>query len=746
MEENTFWILKHRKAILWTYVVITCIAALSLLKIQFSFKFEQFFPKGDPDLEFFQEFTKDFESDDNFMLIALRTKESIFSKSYLDQVNAFSEACKGLPYVHNVQSLANLKVPSLTPPFGFSYRDFIRTAPDSLRVMDSMKIMSNPKYKDLISKEGDAMLLALKHIDNMTMGQSDTLMRAFETLIAKESFEDYHLLGRAYFQDELASMQQREIIVSTGVSIILVSIIFFLLYRQKYLILISLGTIALGMLVFVGGLSLFGREFNGISALYPVLMLIVGTSDVVHIVSKYVDLIIGGETKSDALRTTVKEIGLATFLTSITTAAGFLSLVTSRIGPIQEFGVNSAIGVVLAYLVVITFTLAAISLIPRDQIQQTKFQGYWNRMMEKFYWISKHKQPQILVITAVTLVVFAIGISKISTNYNIENNLPRGAKITTDFLYFESQFSGFRPFEFAVQLKDGHTAYEPEVIQELDKISEHLASYDEVGSVTSLSDFYRTIQGATQQDTNTGLPTDEMIVRLTPLVKNMANMGGAVLVNVDETKTRITSKINDKGADIVSEIGENIDQWIVSNIDTSLMSVKRTGTGVILDRNAEYVRTSLLQGMGLALIIVIIIMTLIFRDIRMLFISLVPNVLPLLFAAALLGYAGIKLEATISIIFTIVFGIAVDDTIHFLSKYKICLNKGMDKEEAILATFKDTGKAITFTTIILFFGFLVLLFSIHPPSNVIGVMMSITLISALIADFFVLPILLRKLM
>ena len=748
MEQETYWILKYRKQILWSYLVLTVIALLALTQIRFGFSFEQFFPKGDPELEFFKEFTSDFETDDNFMLVAIESDHGVFSKRFIEEITEFSRQCDSLPYVTSVQSLGTMKMPQLSP-FGVRFKQFLRSKPESDRLQDSVNIMSTPKLRNsLISKDGDAMLILIKHHDNIGMAESAELITAFNGLWeSQDHFTDYHLLGRAYFQDELASMQQREILISSVVSVLLVSIIFFFLYRQRLLILVSLTTIALGMLLFVGTLSIFGREFNGISALYPVLMLIVGTSDVIHMVSKYVDLILDGKSKSESLRITVKEIGLATFLTSATTAAGFLSLITSRIGPIQDFGMNSALGVVMAYGIVITFTLAAITFIPREEIRQTKFQGFWNRMMEQCYRISLTKERQIAIFSVILLVVFGIGISKISTNYDIESNLPRGAKVTKDFLYFEDQFSGFRPFEFAIQINQGQTAYSPRVIKELHQFTQHLTTYEEVGDINSIVDLYLGLQSTMSfglKEPNT-LPNDSLLNLLGPIVQKLPNPASSVLVNVDQTKTRVTSKINDNGADNILEIGEQIDDWVNANIDTTLLNIRRTGTGVILDRNAEYVRMSLLQGMGLALLIVVVIMTLLFRDIKMLFVSLLPNVLPLLFAAALLGYAGIKLEATISIIFTIVFGIAVDDTIHFLSKYKISLDKGLSKEEAIRSTFLDTGKAITFTTIILFFGFLVLLFSIHPPSNVIGILISVTLISALLADFFILPMLLRRL-
>ncbi len=217
------------------------------------------------------------------------------------------------------------------------------------------------------------------------------------------------------------------------------------------------------------------------------------------------------------------------------------------------------------------------------------------------------------------------------------------------------------------------------------------------------------------------------------------------MISKDKKKTRISTRISDIGAEKIATQGTLIDRWIDENIDTSLISVKRTGIGLLIDKNAVYIRDNLLTGLFIALLLVSLIMGFLFKDIKMLLIALIPNVIPVLFTASLLGFLSIQLEAGVSIVFAIVFGIAVDDTIHFLSKFKIARNKNKTVEESIKITFQETGKAITFTTIILFFGFLVMLFSNHPPSVTIGMLISMTLVSALLCDLFLLPVLLRML-
>lgn len=229
------------------------------------------------------------------------------------------------------------------------------------------------------------------------------------------------------------------------------------------------------------------------------------------------------------------------------------------------------------------------------------------------------------------------------------------------------------------------------------------------------------------------------------MLASLPSMGTDVLISKDKKKTRVSSKVKDVGAENIKAMSARIDDWLSENIDPEVIQFQQTGTGLLLDKNSEFVKESLLNGLLIALVIVSLLMGLLFRNWKMLFLALVPNLIPLLFAAALIGFTGVALEAGVSIVFAIIFGIAVDDTIHFLSKYKLAKDQyDGDMERALQITFQECGKAIIFTTIILFFGFLILFFSTNQPAVTIGLLISVTLISALVADLTILPVLIRK--
>jgi len=466
--------------------------------------------------------------------------------------------------------------------------------------------------------------------------------------------------------------------------------------------------------------------------------------------SKYIDELRKGLPRKEAIIITIKEIGLATLLTSITTAIGFASLLTSRIGPIKDFGINAAFGVVIAYVTVVFFTTALLSMFKTDDlIKLGRNNQLWENLMEKSYQFTLRNPKNIALGAVLVATISFYGISIITTNYRLENNLPIGSKLKSDFKFFEKQFAGYRPVEFGVFAQGDYEATDFEVLQEMDKVEQYLKTIPAIKSVNSVTAVYKSANQAFNQNRQVAyaFPENErQFKKQKRFVDRIPSSSTNVLVSKDGKKARITTKILDLGADSIQAVGNRIDAWIAKNTDPTIATFQKTGSGIILDKNAVYARESLLEGLGIAVIVISLLMALLFKNWRMVLISLVPNVFPLIFAGGLLGFLGIELEAGVAILFAIVFGIAVDDTIHFLSKFKLSKDKGLSTEAAIHITFLETGKAICLTSIILFFGFLIMLFSINPPSVTVGLMISVTLFTALFSDLLIIPVLIRWLM
>lgn len=741
-------ITKYRNWIIGTFTVLALISVYQVFSLKFSFNFEDFFPQGDPDLQFFERFKDKFEADDNFLLIGVENKKGVFKKDFLEDFDSLGRAIRPLSVVQGIQSVTTINYPIITP-FAVTQVPAIHIDNPERYESDKKVLLEDERFAgNLISKDAKSVVIFVKTTDKMLQDDAENFMDSVRLLANNFDFDAVHYLGRSNFQKELVKMQKREIIVSAAISNVLVIIILYLIFRTFWGTVISMGSVVLGLLLFMGTLGALGRELNAMAALYPVLMVIVGTSDVIHILSKYIDELKKGATKDVAIWTSIKEIGMATLLTSLTTAVGFASLFSSQILPIRDFGINAAIGVVIAYVTVVFFTTAVVSKFEVEQvIKLGKGESFWTNLMVWFNQYTKNNGRTIAFGGLATIIICGIGISLITTNYRIEGNLPKGGEITKDFLFFEKEFVGFRPFEIAVFVKGDYKANDYKVVQEIVKIEEHLKEYPDIQRINSITTIYKSINRATKANRQSAyvMPESESKFRQynAKYVSKMPDDAVNVLISKDQKNTRISGRILDIGADNIRDITHKIDAWAAKNLDTSLIEIKQTGTSLVVDKNAQYVRKSILSGLGLAMLIVSGLMVLLFRNLKMLIISIIPNVIPLMIAGAVLGFAGIELEAGISIVFAIIFGIAVDDTIHFLSKFKLARNKGLSVDDAIEITFLETGKAICLTTVILFFGFMILLFSVHPPSITVGILISVTLFSALFADLFFIPVLIR---
>lgn len=745
----------YRKIVFTAFSVLIVLSIFFITKLRFSFDFEQFFPQGDDDLAFFQQFIKDFETDDNFLLVGVenaRNTEGVFNQAFLQKFDTLTNEADRLPYVKNAQSLTTIKLP-LKTPFGITAIPALHIDDTSYYASDKAKVLKDERFvRNLISEDGKALVMVLKTKDKLTLEESEVLIQGLDSLIKPMQFEKYHYLGRASFQKELIWMEKREVAVSSIIAALLVGIIMTLIYRRVYSVIIALGSIGLSMLLFFGLLGAFGRELSAMAALYPVLLVIVGTSDVIHMLSKYIDELRRGHSREDAIRMTMKEIGLATLMTAITTATGFATLVTSRIKPIQDFGINAAVGVMVAYVTVLLLSTAFMSYLNVNDLirfkanQQKDSYSRIERIMSWVYDVTKFHNRKIALIALGILMLCVYGISRIKTNYSIEDNMPIGQKVTEDFFFFEKVFAGFRPLEYAIFAQNGCKADDFDVMTQTAKVENYLRTIPSIRAINAPTMVYKSLN----QMNNGGsyaaytMPTDSAeYVDYQGLVDKLPKGTNSILLSKDGDKARIATRIADLGADSVMAIGDRIDAWIAANTDPSVSTFKRTGTGYIIDKNAMYVRGDLLEGLAWEVGLIALLMGLMLRNVRMILIFLIPNLFPLLFAGALIGFLGVDLDAGISMVFTVIFGIAIDDTIHFLSSFNINKNKGLTVDEALKTTLLETGKPVFLTTVILFFSFLVMLFSIHPPSVTIGKLIAVTLITALLSDLFINPILLR---
>jgi predicted RND superfamily exporter protein len=778
-KSNKMFHLRYPKTIIALFLIFSVLGVtVALNRLYFRFSFEDFFPKGDPDLEFYYEFKSKFEPDDNFLLIAIHRKQGIFDKDFLGKVKDFSlkardtnfeikdsssspwslnknllplagkKGFKAFPVLES-QSLLQVEFPVKTP-FAFTSIPAVHLDEPERYESDKRRILSDERLLNtFVSADAKTTVVVIKTIDNIQQEVAEKLMKSLRKQLDSYAFDEYHILGRANFQTELVAMQIYEFALSALVSGILVLLIMWLIFRRFWGVVISISSIALGLFIFVGIIGIIGKPLDSMALLYPIIMIIVGTSDVIHVMSKYVDELQKGNKQLEAIKITMKEIGLSVFLTSFTTAIGFLSLVFSKLEPIRNFGINASIGVMTAYFTVIFFTTAILTLFDKNQIiklRSTVDDSFWYKTYSRINLITQKRKGLVMSIMVIVIVVCSWGISMINTNTKIEKILPIGASVTKVFFFFEKNFSGFRPFEIAVIAQNGKTVDDFEIVQEMAKVEAKMLEYEAVKSVSSITWLYKSMNRAFHGDRADyyKMPEKEDFYKFQALAEQAgANRNANIMISKDRKYARISSRLLDIGGDNIKKMTAELNDFFKNNTNNKIVSFKQTGTGVIVDKNLVYVRDSLLQGLGFALLVITLIMVLLYRNLKMVIVALVPNIIPMLIAGAILGFSGIPLEAGVAIVFSIIFGIAVDDTIHILGRFRLLKMEGLDTDKAISITLVETGKAVTLTTVVLFFGFVILLFSSNPPAVTIGLLISSTLLSALICDVFLIPVLLR---
>jgi predicted RND superfamily exporter protein len=738
--------MKKNKIIAAIFAVWLLASLFYIPKLQLVYDFESFFPKNNPDLDFYLDFREKFEPDDNFLFVAVVNSPTVFEKTFLEKTDKLVASLAQLNHVEEVYAITNFKFP-LKTPFGWNNIKALHIQDPSRYATDSARIMNDTRTAGkFIDADARSLNIVVKTAPLLTQQEGAILNDAIFEQLQQSGIAAYHVAGRANVQTVFVRKNLEEMIFYTLLSGLLVLVVLWLIYRRIVPVLIAFGSVVLSLILFIGTLAIIGVKLNFMAQLFPILMLIVGMSDVIHLLERYQEELHLGKDAPTAMKIALKEIGMALFLTSFTTAVGFLALLSSDIVPIQQFGYKAALGVLVAWLVAILFTPIILLLFHPKHIAQGKFHlPFLDVVTENIYHITKFQQAKVFVVLLMVLAFSFFGISKISTDAKLKTDIPQDEKIMDDYLFFETTYGGFRSFEAALLPQGDYKITHTNIISAIDKLQQYLATQKQVSFVASPADIYYNINCGMNGNKVAyyRLPDAENFEIVSKEMKNIPERYTATLINEEQNIGRITGKLNDIGSVSSYNMYSEIDNWIAANIDSNMLNIKFTGTGLLIDNNNGYLIRSLFNGLALAFAVISFVMMLLYRNLKMVVISLVPNIIPLIIAGGIIGYTGMVLDAATSIIFTIAFGIAVDDTLHFLSRFKIEKAKGLTTDEALHRTLTITGKALILTTVVLFSGFMLLTFSDFSGTFRVGFLVSITLIVALLLDLFLLPVLIR---
>jgi predicted RND superfamily exporter protein len=741
---------KKSRLIIFIIGLITLLSLIPLRSLRFEFNIEKLFPHGDPDLVFFQQFQQQFhsEKEDEFILIGLKNEKGIFDKSFLTKTDSLTRFVTRMEHVIKVYSLTSANVLYFLNE-EINARPLVHTMQPEFYAADSAYLFNSKEYRDLlVSKDGKSIVIAAFNKQFLTDGQKDSLLGQINYVIKQLGFDESHVTAKIRIERIYVKEIEKNLKKYLIISLSLISLVLFILFRSVKNIIIPLVIVLLSIVWTMSLIALTGHPLDIISSLIPPILAAICMSDIIHISTHYIEKLRSGLSKKEALNKTYKEIGMATFYTCCTVAAGFFTLAITDITPIRNFGIFTGAGIFIGFGITL-FSLWAyytISPVP-DVVYEQSNEHRWNSFLGGSYKKIIKNKFTVLGVFALLTIASGFWVNKIEINSSLLQEIPKKNPVLKDFSFIEKNFSGTRPFELSLTLKDtSRSFFEIPVMKQVEVIETFLKDSCGVGTVVSPLSLFKGANKAFHNDENSQFRLPETVQQVERFYQAIAQTQYAYelehFMSGDGKWIRISGRLPNLTIKEFKAIENKFDSFFNRNNLASAFTYHHTGSAVLLDKVTYSLTGNLFTGIAIDAVLISLIAFLLLKNWRAIFIVLIPNVIPLLMMGAMMGLLGINLKADTSVIFAIAFGIAVDDSIHFMSRLRLELSKGLSLPYAIKRTYISTGKAIIITCLVLLSGFMTLLSSGFGGVFYIGLLISTCIIMALIMELTVTPILL----
>lgn len=725
--------------------LITIVQGYFATQLNYDYNIEQLFPKHDPELAFYEEVQEKFAHHQDYLILGLENSESIYQGDFLLRVDSLVGLLQQHSLVKEVNAPTNLRYHFRTP-LGIQSSPFLHPHNQERYAADSAFLQAYPDvFPKFIARKNDAVCVYVFLTEALTDQNKDEFRCFILQQTAQTGFSQPHLYADIYAQDAYLKALEAEMYWLSGLAILLILAILFVSFRSLAGILVPITIVVLTIVWTMGTIALLGGTINMMTVLIPTIVAIISLSDVIHVINRFNDH--RELAKEEAIRFTFREMRSAILMTSLTTGLGFATLAYSSLQPFIEFGVFTTIGVAYAYLF-------AIYLLPfllhRVSAEALRWKGERSdvRIAGVYQFLTKHPRL-VLGITAGLLVLSLVGMSRIQINAYLYEELSAKDDFSKTLQFFETRFSGIRTFSMHLEVVDSSASMmDLEILQQIDQLENYLLEDYGLRDVYTMATQVKRFNRLHQQGRPEAfvLPNDpDFLQYLTnKVLENGEELSLHSILTADEKETQITGKMEDLGSAAIKERNRKLTAFIENSLTPDLLNIHLTGNTLLLDKSNEIITYKLLYSLIFAVTAVSLLMGWMYRSIRISLLAILPNILPLLFMLGLIGWTGMGLKMSTVIVFTIAFGIAVDDTIHFMSRLKSELGTGITPALAIANTYRSTGKAIVITSIILVLGFSVLLLSSFQTTFTTGLLVSLALLFALFADLLLLPVLLMR--
>ena len=746
IQKAIYKLLDHPRLTLFTLALVTVIFGSFLKDLRLEFSIEQLFTQDDPRVERFLQFRDEFSGVDNILFLIYESNNP-FSKENLDKNRQLIESLETIDGVESVTSLTNLEL--FTEGGDYLLQPVYERIPydtDSL-LMAKKTIMQSELVRNYIISADGKMASIMIEIDR-DYNDYDGRKRILSEIDQFQMVVDWkwHQAGLPVIRTRYVQYMIQDNIRFLFPVALVISILLALLFRSFAGVLLPLIVIGLTIIWTVGLMAKMGIDINIISYMIPTLLMIISVSDSVHFMVKYFQALHEFGHRREALFQTIKKIGTALMLTSVTTAVGFGALSFVNIKIVSEFGIFTAIGVFFAFIISILFLPSMFMLMKQtadDKLINYNV-GVRVKVVQKISTLVRAYPKHIIISWCFIACIGTWGAVKINPHSKLLEDLRPGNKLLDDMKVAENRMGAILPVEIILEImNDGpyEDIQDVEVMQFLDRVGAFMSAIPEIGKVMSVTQYIKEIH----QAMNDGDPAFYHVPNSRNLISQYMLLYESefeTFFNLDYTKLRIAAQIKDIDSRRSAEIEEEINNFIMANAPSGVKA-EVTGTAFIALRTNNYLVRNLAGSFFIAFIVVTLLMAILFRSVKMALISVVPNIIPMMMMAAVMGFFQVSLGPSTAMTFAIAFGIAVDDTLHYLTRYRMELSD-RHYQKANDATMMSTGVAMMSTTAILVSGFMVLTLSEFTFSIQFGILSSITILSALIGDLTFLPALLSQ--
>lgn len=756
-------LLKYRFVLLSMLLVVTVILGFEASKVQLSYDFVKAIPTNNPKYQEYLKFKKTFGEDGNMLFIGVRT-DSFYQKDFY---NGYSQLVENIRHASSVTDVLSIPTaPDLVKdPVSERLKAVILFPAhvESQKELDSLRdlFQSLPFYRGLLYNPQTRSYLFAVHIDKDVLNSAkrvgviqriQNLVRDFGT----RYHVTMHMSGLPIIRTEVSTKISHELKVFLLISFLLTAVILFAFFRSIGAVLLSMVVVMTGVIWSLATIVLLGYKITLLTGLIPPLIVVIGIPNCVYFLNKYHSEynLLGNKPK--AIVRMVQRMGIVTLFTNLTAAIGFGVFFFTRSAILKEFGMVAGLNIMFIFMISFIFLPAILSYLPPPKGKHTSYLD--SAILRKVLLMLEHfvfeYRKLVYLIAGLVLVVSIIGMSRLRAVGYIVDDLPHSDILYRDLKFFESNFNGVMPLEVLVDTKHKYGIFSLETLSKMDALCQEIARNKDFAPPLSLVQGLKFARQAYYlgDSSSYALPNQFDMAFLAPYLRlgsdssSKASSFSRLLTSFmdpDKRVARISVNMADIGTVRLAIVLDSLKREAARIFSPSKYNVVFTGSSIIFLEGSRYIINGLIESLILSFLLILGCMLYLFRSFRMLLISLLPNIIPLVVTAGVMGWVGVPLKPSTVLVFSIALGIAIDVTIRFLVNFKQELPlHNYDISETVKGTIQDTGLSILFTGMILFAGFMIFSFSQFGGTKALGWLTSLTLVLAMIANLTLLPALL----